>query len=178
MQSAQLSVNSSSYLLGKASVPSSVALKGHNSLLRNFKLPKLVDSCFQFRSFGACVINCSSSDSTTKSAFSVRVNTGSESENAKQTLLENESGIRWNLGVGFPNVPAYVTRASKLSLSDQAFFLLAFIACTVKVSNHECVYKNFHLCILLQRALFESIQEFVSIKKNPQYRIFRESWNL
>lgn len=134
MQSAQLSVNSSSYLLGKASVPSSVALKGHNSLLRNFKLPKLVDSCFQFRSFGACVINCSSSDSTTKSAFSVRVNTGSESENAKQTLLENESGIRWNLGVGFPNVPAYVTRASKLSLSDQAFFLLAFIACTTSVA--------------------------------------------
>lgn len=155
MQSAQLSVHSSSYLLGKASASSSIALKGHNSLLRNLKLPKLVDSCVQFRSSGASVINCSSSDSTTKSAFSVRVNSGSESENAKQTLLKNESGIRWNIGVGFPNVPAYLTRASKLSLSDQAFFLLAFIACTVKVSNHEYVYfhKNFHLCILLQRYL-------------------------
>ncbi|CAK9162288.1 unnamed protein product, partial [Ilex paraguariensis] len=38
---------------------------------------------------------------------------------------------QWKVEVGSPSVPSSYVPPSKLSLSDQAFFLLAFIACTV-----------------------------------------------
>ncbi|XP_057960932.1 uncharacterized protein LOC131152965 [Malania oleifera] len=45
-------------------------------------------------------------------------------------VLESDSQDTWNVEVGNPIVPASFVPAAKLSLSDQAFFLLAFIACT------------------------------------------------
>lgn len=47
---------------------------------------------------------------------------------------DGNSHARWNVEVGSPSVPANVVPAAKLSLSDQAFFLLAFIACTTSVA--------------------------------------------
>ncbi|KAK7859370.1 hypothetical protein CFP56_006894, partial [Quercus suber] len=49
---------------------------------------------------------------------------------SEETIVEDEnSQSQWNVEVGNPIVPANVV---KLSLSDQAFLLLAFIACTVQ----------------------------------------------
>lgn len=49
---------------------------------------------------------------------------------SEETIVEDEnSQSQWNVEVGNPIVPANVV---KLSLSDQAFLLLAFIACTVR----------------------------------------------
>ncbi|KAG2689387.1 hypothetical protein I3760_09G136300 [Carya illinoinensis] len=56
-------------------------------------------------------------------------------EVSREDLVEDEnSQTRWNVEVGSPSVPANVVPAAKLSLSDQAFFLLAFIACTTSVA--------------------------------------------
>ncbi|GAB4835442.1 hypothetical protein Ancab_000349 [Ancistrocladus abbreviatus] len=46
-----------------------------------------------------------------------------------------EEGNQWNVEVRNPNLPPCVlSSASKFSLSDQAFFLLAFTACTTSVA--------------------------------------------
>ncbi|KAL4628882.1 hypothetical protein ACB092_05G269700 [Castanea dentata] len=51
---------------------------------------------------------------------------------SEETIVEDEnSQSQWNVEVGNPIVPANVV---KLSLSDQAFLLLAFIACTTSVA--------------------------------------------
>ncbi|GAV69723.1 hypothetical protein CFOL_v3_13224 [Cephalotus follicularis] len=48
-------------------------------------------------------------------------------------ILEEGSASNFNGQIGNPNVPSFIP-TSKLSLSDQAFFLLAFIACTTSVA--------------------------------------------
>ncbi|KAK9945119.1 hypothetical protein M0R45_010649 [Rubus argutus] len=56
-------------------------------------------------------------------------------ESIREGLLQfqdDPSQSRWNVEVGNPNVPS--PAVAKLSLSDQAFFLLAFIACTTSVA--------------------------------------------
>lgn len=53
-------------------------------------------------------------------------------EVSSEDFVDDENAqSRWNVQVGSPSVPANVVPGAKLSLSDQAFFLLAFIACTV-----------------------------------------------
>lgn len=44
-----------------------------------------------------------------------------------------ESNENYNVGVGNPIVPTFIS-TQKMSLSDQAFYLLAFIACTTSVA--------------------------------------------
>lgn len=44
--------------------------------------------------------------------------------------LGEESNQNYNVGVGKPVLPIFIS-TQKLSLSDQAFYLMAFIACTV-----------------------------------------------
>lgn len=44
---------------------------------------------------------------------------------------EESSSDQWKLEVQSPPIPASAVRPAKLSFNDQAFFLLAFIACTV-----------------------------------------------
>nr|QCO76348.1 hypothetical protein [Tamarix hispida] len=53
-----------------------------------------------------------------------------------ERVYSNELDSRWNVEVVNPNVSSYILRlsGSKYSLSDQAFFLLAFIACTTSVA--------------------------------------------
>ncbi len=60
-------------------------------------------------------------------------NRGLEEEvSSEETFVEDENSQgQWNVEVGNPIVPANLVPVAKLSLSDQAFFLLAFIACTV-----------------------------------------------
>ncbi|KAF8402124.1 hypothetical protein HHK36_013076 [Tetracentron sinense] len=61
------------------------------------------------------------------------MNRGSEAKTGSEFFLDDGAESRLNIGVGNPNVPAYVP-AAKLSLSDQAFVLLAFITCTTSVA--------------------------------------------
>jgi hypothetical protein len=50
---------------------------------------------------------------------------GVEEVPSEDFVEDENSQSQWNVEVGSPSVPA------KLSLSDHAFFLLAFIACKV-----------------------------------------------
>lgn len=52
---------------------------------------------------------------------------GSSNESLGEDELERNLGVQ----VGNPFVPSYIPPYTKLSLSDQALFLLSFIACTV-----------------------------------------------
>lgn len=63
-------------------------------------------------------------------------NRGLEEEvSSEETFVEDENSQgQWNVEVGNPIVPANLVPVAKLSLSDQAFFLLAFIACTTSVA--------------------------------------------
>lgn len=63
-------------------------------------------------------------------------NRGLEEEvSSEETIVEDENSQgQWNVEVGNPIVPANLVPVAKLSLSDQAFFLLAFIACTTSVA--------------------------------------------
>jgi hypothetical protein len=56
---------------------------------------------------------------------------GVEEVPSEDFVEDENSQSQWNVAVGSPSVPANVAQVAKLSLSDQAFFLLAFIACTV-----------------------------------------------
>ena len=53
---------------------------------------------------------------------------------------------QWNVEVQSPLVRASVVPPAKLSLNDQAFFLLAFIACTVIAFSLFCVNRLKTLC--------------------------------
>jgi len=59
---------------------------------------------------------------------------GVEEVPSEDFVDDENSQSRWNVEVGSPSVPPNVVPAAKLSLSDQAFFLLAFIACTTSVA--------------------------------------------
>ena len=50
-------------------------------------------------------------------------------QTSKFNLVE-ESNENYNVGVGNPIVPTFIS-TQKMILTDQAFYLLAFIACTV-----------------------------------------------
>jgi hypothetical protein len=56
---------------------------------------------------------------------------GVEEVPSEDFVEDENSQSRWNVEVVSHSVPPNVEPAAKLSLSDQAFFLLAFIACTV-----------------------------------------------
>ncbi|XP_062162762.1 uncharacterized protein LOC133869712 isoform X1 [Alnus glutinosa] len=59
---------------------------------------------------------------------------GVEEVPSEDFVEDENSQSQWNVAVGSPSVPANVAQVAKLSLSDQAFFLLAFIACTTSVA--------------------------------------------
>ncbi|XP_059440303.1 uncharacterized protein LOC132172754 isoform X2 [Corylus avellana] len=59
---------------------------------------------------------------------------GVEEVPSEDFVEDENSQSRWNVEVGSPSVLPNVVPAAKLSLSDQAFFLLAFIACTNSVA--------------------------------------------
>ncbi|XP_077229630.1 uncharacterized protein LOC143862464 [Tasmannia lanceolata] len=52
---------------------------------------------------------------------------------AEFTNRDLEAEGRLNVEIGNPRIPSYL-QASKMSLGDQAFFLLAFVACTTSIA--------------------------------------------
>ncbi|XP_043707603.1 uncharacterized protein LOC122656962 [Telopea speciosissima] len=77
------------------------------------------------------IVNCLTGE--VKPSESESMNRGSEGEVANGFFLESEGESRLNVVMGKPSLPAFVPVA-KLSLADQAFFLLAFIACTTSIA--------------------------------------------
>lgn len=65
--------------------------------------------------------------------------------------LGEESNENYNVGVGNPIVPAFIS-AQKMSLSDQAFYLLAFIACTTSVAFTSLVIAAVPTLFAMRRA--------------------------
>ncbi|CAL5348188.1 unnamed protein product [Camellia sinensis] len=94
---------------------------------------------------------CSSSipsNSNTKST----TNQTEETSNPNLDVEENDTTQqnRWTVQVGSPTVPSLPM--SKLSLSDQAFFLLAFIACTTSVAFMSLVTAAVPTLFAMRRA--------------------------
>lgn len=81
---------------------------------------------------GRLLTLCSSAGPKSSDANCESVAKNQTEEEALTGNLESRQENGWRVEVGNPNVPPLVSTA-KLSLSDQAFFLLAFIACTVTV---------------------------------------------
>lgn len=68
---------------------------------------------------------------------------------SENSLPEEELKTDFNIEVATANVPSYLPPA-KLSLSDQAFFLLVFIACTVCFSLNLIVF-HFYFSLWIGR---------------------------
>lgn len=58
-------------------------------------------------------------------------------------VVENNNNSGWKFEIRSPSVPPSHVPAPRLTLSDQAFFLLAFIACTV------FILINFYIIVLI-----------------------------
>ncbi|XP_011034438.1 PREDICTED: uncharacterized protein LOC105132565 [Populus euphratica] len=75
---------------------------------------------------------CSSSNPTRKQSTSTNEQVSLNSN--VEVLDADEMERNLNVQVGNPVVPNYIQSWTKLSLSDQAFFLLSFIACTTSIA--------------------------------------------
>ncbi|KAJ7969392.1 putative Transmembrane protein [Quillaja saponaria] len=75
-------------------------------------------------------------------------------EAAKEEILLKDENLQseWKVAVGNPKIPSYVSPVAKLSLSDQAFFLLAFIACTTSVAFTSLVIAAVPMLYAMGRA--------------------------
>ncbi|KAG5562475.1 hypothetical protein RHGRI_005265 [Rhododendron griersonianum] len=82
---------------------------------------------------GRLLTLCSSAGPKSSDANCESVAKNQTEEEALTANLESRQENGWRVEVGNPNVPPLVSTA-KLSLSDQAFFLLAFIACTTSAA--------------------------------------------
>ncbi|KAL7208973.1 hypothetical protein ACSBR1_030670 [Camellia fascicularis] len=84
----------------------------------------------QIKPSRSCWLTLCSSSSPSNSNTQSTTNQTEETSNPNLDVEENDATQqnRWTVQVGSPTVPSLPM--SKLSLSDQAFFLLAFIACT------------------------------------------------
>ncbi|KAF7150055.1 hypothetical protein RHSIM_Rhsim02G0173800 [Rhododendron simsii] len=76
---------------------------------------------------------CSSAGPKSSDANCETVAKNRTEEEALTANLESQQEGGWRVEVGNPNVPPLISTA-KLSPSDQAFFLLAFIACTTSAA--------------------------------------------
>ncbi|VVA90515.1 unnamed protein product [Arabis nemorensis] len=72
--------------------------------------------------------------------------------NASISVLEDESIDNFKVQVGNPNSPHSILRLPKLCLSDQAFLLLAFIACTTSVAFTSLVIAAVPTLVAMGRA--------------------------
>ncbi|XP_022742888.1 uncharacterized protein LOC111294025 isoform X1 [Durio zibethinus] len=103
---------------------------GTKTQISLFKSP----SSFSFSSKpSSCFVPLCSSNPSTNSASK---ESSLESKGLTQTSnfnLGEEFNENYNVGVGNPIVPTYIS-IKKINLSDQAFYLLAFIACTTSVA--------------------------------------------
>lgn len=76
---------------------------------------------------------------------------------------DDPSQSQWNVEVGNPNVPS--PAVAKLSLSDQAFFLLAFIACTVWAQLRSCICVNWFVILLWKLgSICKSLNSMMTLK--------------
>lgn len=94
---------------------------------------------------------CSSSNPSNSNAKST-TNQTEETSNPNLDVEENDTTQqnRWTVQVGSPTVPSLPM--SKLSFSDQAFFLLAFIACTTSVAFMSLVTAAVPTLFAMRRA--------------------------
>lgn len=140
MKSCLLTANYSTNVFNSYHSFFSFESKNHNSLhtpnavfLRPSNLARLVSINSQYRK-PSRLVKVFASVFTKSPESESRTNRGSElAEGSDGTFLEEESQSRLTVEVGTPSVSSIIP-AAKLSLSDQAFFLLAFIACTTSVA--------------------------------------------
>uniref|UniRef100_A0A5B7BF48 Uncharacterized protein n=1 Tax=Davidia involucrata TaxID=16924 RepID=A0A5B7BF48_DAVIN len=88
---------------------------------------------FQFQKPSRSITVCSSNVPKSSDSNTNRFEKSWNADNLVEVETSEQTQSRWNVEVGNPSVPSNVP-AAKLSLSDQAFFLLAFVACTTSVA--------------------------------------------
>ncbi|KAA8534699.1 hypothetical protein F0562_032216 [Nyssa sinensis] len=88
---------------------------------------------FQFQKPSRSITVCSSNLPKSSHTNTNRVGKCWNADNLLEVETSEHTQGGWNVEVGNPSVPSYFPSA-KLNLSDQAFFFLAFIACTTSVA--------------------------------------------
>ncbi|KAB1221571.1 hypothetical protein CJ030_MR2G027106 [Morella rubra] len=128
MKSALVSINSSRPFAPLPAHTSSKPKIPNIYLAKSFTLPTITSKSKPSRLVSFCGPPAAgTSDAQLKDRGSAEV--------SSEDFVDDENAqSRWNVQVGSPSVPANVVPGAKLSLSDQAFFLLAFIACTTSVA--------------------------------------------
>ncbi|KAL7208972.1 hypothetical protein ACSBR1_030670 [Camellia fascicularis] len=106
----------------------------------------------QIKPSRSCWLTLCSSSSPSNSNTQSTTNQTEETSNPNLDVEENDATQqnRWTVQVGSPTVPSLPM--SKLSLSDQAFFLLAFIACTTSVAFMSLVTAAVPTLFAMRRA--------------------------
>ncbi|XP_058093278.1 uncharacterized protein LOC131239537 isoform X3 [Magnolia sinica] len=136
-------------------------LDGLDRYRRNTKNPlQISKECLRFSiSSRNPAVNCRSLPSlsircySTESGKSIDVESLVDRRLGDEVASEGEegSGSRLNVEVGTPNLPVLL-HSSKMSLGDQAFFLLAFIACTTSIAFTSLVIAAVPTLIAMGRA--------------------------
>ncbi|XWS57811.1 hypothetical protein CRYUN_Cryun09bG0205500 [Craigia yunnanensis] len=122
------------FLNANPTANSSIQFLSFSSRTKNqislFKSP----TCLSFSSKpSSCFVPlCYSNPSTNSTSKESSLESKGLLQTSKFNLVE-ESNENYNVGIGNPIVPTFVS-TQKMSLTDQAFYLLAFIACTTSVA--------------------------------------------
>ncbi|XP_039022493.1 uncharacterized protein LOC120154955 [Hibiscus syriacus] len=98
-----------------------------------------------------CFILLCSSNRSTNSTLKIKSFKAYGFPQTSKINLGEESNENYNVGVGNPILPTFIS-TQKTSLSDQAFYLLAFIACTASVAFTSMVIAAVPTLVALGRA--------------------------
>lgn len=92
---------------------------------------------------------------SSKNSLSVAVESAQVGSNEKEAVLpQSDEGLspQWNVQVGNPVLPPMASPLAKLTLSDKAFFLLLFIACTTAAAFTSLVIASIPTLQAMRRA--------------------------
>ncbi|KAE8711621.1 hypothetical protein F3Y22_tig00110283pilonHSYRG00102 [Hibiscus syriacus] len=105
---------------------------------------------FSLRPSSSFVPRSSSSPCTNSTTKECSLESNGLAQTSKSSL-EEESHENYNVGIGNPIVPNFIS-TQKMSSSDQAFYLLAFVYCTASVAFTSLVIAAVPTLIAMRRA--------------------------
>ncbi|KAE8667514.1 hypothetical protein F3Y22_tig00112402pilonHSYRG00168 [Hibiscus syriacus] len=129
-----------------------------NSLLQFLSFPSnpksqvsLLKSPFSSR-FSSSFVPRSSSASRTNSTTKECSLESNGLPHTSKSSIEEESHENYNVGIGNPIVPNFISTQKMMSSSDQAFYLLAFVYCTASVAFTSLVIAAVPTLFAMRRA--------------------------
>ncbi|KAG4189309.1 hypothetical protein ERO13_A08G218300v2 [Gossypium hirsutum] len=113
------------------------------------KAPSSLPFCS--RSSSSCFVPlCSSTPYTNSTTKEFNLESNGLPQTSKSNL-DGESNENYNVGIGHPIVPNFIP-TQKMSLSDQAFYLFTFIACTASLAFTSLVIAAVPTLFAMRRA--------------------------